>query len=92
MYNTTTQSRSFHPVKPAVVCFFLSAVASLLSCNTSPAERYGFLTMLGHDTISVENITRQGNTLTSDEVERFPRVQVRHTVLVLMTTAAYNIL
>ena len=81
MYNTTTQSRSFHPVKPAVVCFFLSAVASLLSCNTPPAERYGFLTMLGHDTISVENITRQGNTLTSDEVDRFPRVQVRHTVV-----------
>lgn len=81
MYNITTQSQSFHPVKPAVVCFFLSAVASLLSCNTAPAERYGFLTMLGHDTISVESITRQGNTLTSDEVDRFPRVQVRHTVV-----------
>ena len=35
--------------------------------------------MLGHDTISIENITRQGNTLTSDEVDRFPRVRIRHT-------------
>ena len=81
MYNTNNQSRSFHPVKPAVICFFLTAVASLLSCNTPRAERYGFLTMLGNDTISVEGITRQGNTLTSDEVDRFPRVQVRHTVV-----------
>ena len=81
MYNTTAQSQSFYPVRPAVICFFLGAMVSLLSCNTPPAERYGFLTMLGHDTISIENTTRQGNTLTSDEVDRFPRVQVRHTVV-----------
>jgi Protein of unknown function (DUF2911) len=37
--------------------------------------------MLGHDTISIENITRQGNTLTSDEVDRFPSVRIRHTVV-----------
>ena len=37
--------------------------------------------MLGSDTISVENITRQGNTLTSDEVDRFPTVRIRHTVV-----------
>jgi len=81
MYNTTARSRSFYPVKPAMLCFFLAAVASLLSCNTPPAERYGFLTMLGHDTISIESTTRQGNTLTSDEVDRFPRVEIRHTVV-----------
>ena len=81
MYNTTAQSQSFYPVKPAVICFFLSAVVSLLSCNTPPAEQYGFLTMLGHDTISIESVTRQGNTLTSDEIDRFPRVQIRHTVV-----------
>jgi hypothetical protein len=81
MYNTTAQSQSFYPVKPAVICFFLGAMVSLLSCNTPPAERYGFLTMLGHDTISIESTTRQGNTLTSDEVDRFPRVQIRHTVV-----------
>ena len=81
MYNTTAQSQNFYPVKPAMICFFLAAAVSLLSCNTPPAERYGFLTMLGHDTISIESTTRQGNTLTSDEVDRFPRVEIRHTVV-----------
>ena len=37
--------------------------------------------MLGRDTISIESITRQGNTLTSDEVDRFPEVRIRHTVV-----------
>lgn len=37
--------------------------------------------MLGRDTISIEGISRQGNTLTSDEVDRFPRVRIRHTVV-----------
>jgi hypothetical protein len=63
------------------ICFFLCALTLLLSCNTAPAKRYGFLAMLGHDTISIENITRQGNTLTSDEVDRFPSVRIRHTVI-----------
>jgi hypothetical protein len=53
----------------------------LISCHRSPAEHYGFITLLGHDTISVESVTRQDNTVTSDEVDRFPRVQVRHTVI-----------
>lgn len=65
--------------KPASTCLLLCALILLLSCNQPPAKRYGFLTMLGHDTISIENITRQGNTLTSDEVDRFPRVRIRHT-------------
>jgi len=81
MHNTTTQSQRFYPIKPPLIFFFLSAVVSLLSCNTPPAERYGFLTMLGHDTISIESITRRGNTLTSDEVDRFPRVQIRHSLI-----------
>jgi len=81
MYNTTAQSQTFYPVKPAVIFIFFCAVFWLLSCNTPPAKQYGFLTMLGHDTISIESITRQGNTLTSDEVDRFPRVQIRHTVV-----------
>src|SRR4051812_35563756 len=81
MNNITAQSQNLNPVKPPMICFFLTAAVSLLSCNTSPAKQYGFVTMLGHDTISVENATRQGNTLTSDEIDRFPRVQVRHTVV-----------
>ncbi len=55
----------------------------LVSCHTAPAKRYGFLTTLGQDTISVEAIVRQGNTLETDEVDRFPRVQIRHTVVKL---------
>ena len=84
MYSTITKSKNFYVVTSAVFLFFLSAVVSILSCNTAPSaatEHYGFLTMLGNDTISVESVTRQGNTLTSDEVDRFPRVTVRHTVV-----------
>src|SRR3984957_9886508 len=78
---TNARSQSCYAVKPAFICFFLSAVVSLLSCNAPKPERYGFLTMLGRDTISIESISRQGNTLTSDEVDRFPRVRIRHTVV-----------
>ncbi|MEP7229173.1 MAG: DUF2911 domain-containing protein [Ginsengibacter sp.] len=61
---------------------FLCAALLLVSCgHTPPAEHYGFITRLGLDTISVESVTRQGNTVTSDEVDRFPRVRVRHTVI-----------
>ena len=81
MYKANAQSQSFYTVKPAVVCFVLSVVVSLLSCNAPKPERYGFLTTLGRDTISIERISRQGNTLTSDEVDRFPSVRIRHTVV-----------
>jgi len=81
MYSINTQSQSFHLVRPAMICFFLSAMILLVSCNTPPAERYGFIATLGNDTLSLESVTRQGNTLTSDEVDRFPRVEVRHTVV-----------
>ncbi|HVU97427.1 MAG TPA: DUF2911 domain-containing protein [Puia sp.] len=69
-----------YPTKPTAI-FFIFASGVLFSCKTPPVKQYGFLTMLGHDTISIENITRQGNTLTSDEVDRFPRVRIRHTVV-----------
>jgi hypothetical protein len=82
MYNQAIQSYGFYPVKS--LCFFLSAAILLVSCgHTSPTEQYGFITRLGLDTVSLESVTRQGNTLTSDEVDRFPRVQVRHTVIEL---------
>lgn len=67
-----------HP-EQARICLFLCALILLASCQTQPPKQYGFLTLLGRDTISVETIIRQGNTLTSDEVDRFPRVQIRHT-------------
>ncbi|HZJ61508.1 MAG TPA: DUF2911 domain-containing protein [Chitinophagaceae bacterium] len=81
MYNTTPQSQNFYPFKATFIFFSISAVFSVLACNTAPTQRYGFVTMLGSDTISVESVTRQRNTLTSDEVDRFPRVEVRHTVV-----------
>src|SRR5678809_6318 len=60
------------------------AVLLLVSCgHTPPAEHYRFITRLGRDTIAVESVARQGNTLTSDEIDRFPRVRVRHTVIKL---------
>ncbi len=81
MNNTTAQSQKVYPLTPALIFFSVCAIFSLLACNTAPTQRYGFVTMLGSDTISVESVTRQGNTLTSDEVDRFPRVEVRHTVV-----------
>jgi Protein of unknown function (DUF2911) len=76
------QKQFILPANP-VMCFFLSAVLLLVSCDTRPIEHYGFITRLGSDTIAVESVTRQGNTLTSDELDRFPRVRLRHTVIKL---------
>ena len=81
MHNKPAQFQSFYPIRPAAICLFLSVGVLLFSCSTQPAKRYGFVTMLGNDTISIEDITRQGNTLTSDEVDRFPSVRIRHTVV-----------
>jgi hypothetical protein len=59
-------------------------LAALAACGPSqPAEHYGFIARLGNDTISVESVVRRGNTLTSDEVDRFPRVRQRHTEISL---------
>ena len=53
---------------------------ALAACSpTTPPEQYGFITRLGNDTIAVERVTRRGNSLMSDEVDRFPRVRQRHT-------------
>jgi hypothetical protein len=56
--------------------------ALLLSVVTActdkgPAEQYGFVTTLGRDTISVENVTRQGHEVTLQAVDRFPRLRER---------------
>ena len=55
-----------------------------LACSpTGPVQRYGFIARLGRDTLSVESVTRRGNTETSDGVDRFPRVRERHTEIEL---------
>ena len=62
--------------------FILPAIllaACARSESTEPEERYGFVARLGNDTVSVESVTRRGNTLISDAVDRFPRVRQRHT-------------
>jgi hypothetical protein len=64
----------------------LAAIAVLLvacSCSRPAEEHYGFLARLGRDTVSVERVTRTGNSLVSDEVDRFPRVRQRHTEITL---------
>jgi hypothetical protein len=78
MHTPIAPARRFRPANLAGICFLW-----LLSCHTTPQNRYGFLTLLGQDTISVETITRQGNTLESEDVDRFPRVRIRHTVIKL---------
>lgn len=67
----------------------ISAVVLLPACNHKPAsEKYGFITMLGNDTISVEAVSRTGNVVTTDAVDRFPRLRVRHTVIDLDTNGS----
>ena len=74
-------SQRLHAAKAAALCIFIFAVASLSSCKSPKVEQYGFLTTLGRDTISIESVLRQGNTITSDEADRFPVVRIRHTVV-----------
>ncbi|HEU4881095.1 MAG TPA: DUF2911 domain-containing protein [Longimicrobium sp.] len=59
--------------------FALATLAALACGRAEPAEEYGFIALLGRDTISVERVTRSGNTVTSDAIDRFPRVRRRHT-------------
>src|SRR3954471_1534529 len=52
-----------------------------LACSnaTTPPERYGFVTVLGNDTVSVERIERFPARLVTDGVDRWPFVRRRHT-------------
>ena len=61
----------------------LAALAAIACRPTGPDQRYGFIARLGQDTISVESITRRGNKVVVDGVDRFPRVRRRHTEIVL---------
>jgi hypothetical protein len=52
----------------------------LLACSSAtPAERYGFVTTLGKDTVAVERIARSPDRLVTDGVDRWPFVRTRHT-------------
>ena len=57
-------------------------VLAFTACQAgTPAENYGYLALLGNDTISIERVTRRGDEVVSDEVDRFPRVRRRHTTM-----------
>lgn len=59
---------------------FALATLALLACGCSPgAEEYGFVATLGNDTVSLERVSRRGDVVTIDGVDRFPRVRRRHT-------------
>jgi hypothetical protein len=51
----------------------------VVECAGCSGERYGFVTVLGHDTVSVERITRTPARLVADGVDRWPAVRERHT-------------
>lgn len=62
---------------------FLFALAAIACHPKAPEQRYGFIARLGNDTVSVESITRHGNRVVVDGVDRFPRVRRRHTEIEL---------
>lgn len=62
---------------------FLAALAAIACRPAEPEQRYGFIARLGNDTVSVESVTRRGNTVVVDGVDRFPRVRRRHTEIEL---------
>ncbi len=63
---------------------FVFGLLALAGCGTTQSsEQYGFVARLGRDTVSVESVTRRGNNVISDEVDRFPRVRQRHTEIEL---------
>ncbi|MEP7383508.1 MAG: DUF2911 domain-containing protein [Gemmatimonadota bacterium] len=54
-------------------------VLALVACSSSgPTEQYGFVTVLGRDTVAVERVSRSPRRLVSDGVDRFPVVRRRH--------------
>ena len=52
----------------------------LLACSAAtPPEQYGFVAVLGNDTVSVERVSRSPTRLVTDGVDRWPFVRRRHT-------------
>ena len=65
---------------PMTRLLLTAAASSALACaNTAPPEHYGFVTLLGHDTVAVERIARTPTRLVADGVDRWPFVRRRHT-------------
>jgi hypothetical protein len=69
--------------QPFQSLLLLAGLAAIACRPAEPEQRYGFIARLGSDTVSVESITRRGNTVVVDGVDRFPRVRRRHTEIEL---------
>jgi hypothetical protein len=66
----------------------VSLLFVLLACrNPAPPEHYGFVALLGNDTVSVERIARSPTRLITDGVDRWPFVRRRHTEIDLAAMA-----
>jgi hypothetical protein len=76
------QPATHRHMKRAILAAFMLAACSP-GKSSAPAERYGFVTRLGRDTIAVESVSRSGSTVTSDAVDRFPSVRQHHTEITL---------
>ena len=61
----------------------LAALTAIACRPAEPEQKYGFIARLGSDTVSIESVTRRGNTIVVDGVDRFPRVRRRHTEIEL---------
>ncbi len=57
----------------------LLPVVFLACSSATPPERYGFVTVLGNDTVAVERVERSPDRLITDGVDRWPYVRRRHT-------------
>ncbi|MEO7964962.1 MAG: DUF2911 domain-containing protein [Gemmatimonadaceae bacterium] len=58
---------------------FLLAIAVAACGDSTPPEQYGFVALLGNDTVSVERVQKSPKRLVTDGVDRFPFVRERHT-------------
>ena len=56
----------------------LLALLFLACSNATPPERYGFVAVLGNDTVAVERVVRSPTRLVTDGVDRWPFVRRRH--------------
>ena len=61
----------------------LVVVIGVAACSGTRAEHYGFVTVLGRDTVAVERVARGPGTFVSDEVDQWPAVRIRHTEMSL---------
>lgn len=70
-------------MKQTFLFFLPLALAGVAACGDRGAEHYGFVTVLGRDTVGVERIERTPERITTEGVDRWPAVRQRETELQL---------